>query len=56
MHGCMDCTAVALNIEILIFSCIRNKLINKYFFLTISMRVALSSAPSTRAISCDSSR
>ena len=31
MRRCMDCTVVALKIEILIFSCILNKLINKFY-------------------------
>ena len=43
MRGRMDCTVVALNIEILIFSCILDKRIHKfyyyYFFCTISIAV-----------------
>ena len=32
MRGRIDCTVVALNIEILIFSCILNELINKFYY------------------------
>ena len=33
MRGRMDCTVITLNIEILMFSCILNKLINKFYCL-----------------------
>ena len=43
MRGRIDCCVVALNIEILIFSCILNKIIHKFyysfFFCTISIAI-----------------
>ena len=54
MRRLIDCTVVALNIEILIFSCILNKLINTFyysffffffFFCTISIHPRIEQYP-----------